>query len=122
MTVLEKGQSEGYRVLYIVVHASCAHNIPLFFSTEKAFFSGASTYFIFKEEKMDTQNRGQKSAEGREMFPEPRGWAMKWVFVQQGVLSTVEQSQEHSNGLKKEFAEPRSWALQWDGFSLVERQ
>ena len=65
---------------------------------------------------MDTQNR-VKSA-GVPKFPEPRGWAMKWVFTQEMALPTVEQRTEENNPLKEKFAEPRGWAMKWDGLAL----
>ena len=69
-----------------------------------------------EEEKMDTQNR-DKSAD---KFPEPRGWAMKWVFAQEVVPPTVEQGPESSGGTGEKFAEPRGWAMKWDGPALSE--
>ncbi len=67
---------------------------------------------------MDTQNR-EKSA-GVPKFPEPRGWAMKWVFTQEMALPTVEQRTEENNPLKEKFVEPRGWAMKWDGLALSE--
>ena len=64
---------------------------------------------------MDTQNPS-----GREKFPQPRGWAMEWVFTQETASSTAEQVQEDcvDEGPCEKFAEPRGWAMKWDGFAL----
>ena len=65
---------------------------------------------------MGTQNPSQ-----REKFPEPRGWALGWVFAQEAAPSTGEQVQEEcDNGSCGKFAEPRGWAMRWDGFALSE--
>jgi len=62
---------------------------------------------------MDTKNDGQ-----REKFPEPRGWAMNWVFVQEIEAQMAEMEPESVAGARKKFAEPRGWAVKWDGVAL----
>jgi uncharacterized membrane-anchored protein len=62
---------------------------------------------------MDNQNFSQ-----REKFPEPRGWAMKWVFEEMEAQLAEQQVQESCIGAREKFAEPRSWAMKWDGFAL----
>ncbi|MEE8389787.1 MAG: hypothetical protein V3S14_03190 [Anaerolineae bacterium] len=64
---------------------------------------------------MDPKNRDQ-----REKFPEPRGWAMNWVFAQEMDAQLAEQEQVSSTGSRKKFAEPRGWAVKWDGTALSE--
>jgi len=68
---------------------------------------------------MDTQNREQISTGAREKFPEPRGWAMKWVLTQETARSTAEQGPKDGDRTWKKFAEPQGWALKWDGFALL---
>ena len=63
---------------------------------------------------MDTQNSSQ-----REKFPEPRGWAMNWVFAQEIAAQIAEMATEDRIGMPREkFAEPRGWAMKWDGSAL----
>jgi hypothetical protein len=68
---------------------------------------------------MGTQNRDRPFTR-REKFPEPRGWALKWVFTPEVARSTAEQKPENGNGARGGFAEPRGWAMKWDGFALSE--
>ena len=70
---------------------------------------------------MGTQNRDRPSTR-REKFPEPRGWALKWVFTPESAGSTAEQKPETGNGARGGFAEPRGWAMKWDGFALAETE
>ena len=66
---------------------------------------------------MDNQNPSQ-----REKFPEPRGWAMKWVFEEMEAQLAVQQAQESHTGAHKKFAEPQGWAMKWDGSALSRAQ
>ena len=70
------------------------------------------------EEKMS--NQGQTSATRTEKFPEPRGWALQWVFAQEAVPSTAKPVSKNGDGMREKFAEPRGWALRWDGAALSE--
>jgi hypothetical protein len=83
---------------------------------------------------MDTGNRVEMSAQEatqstadqghrtRAKFPEPRGWAMEWVFAQEAAPSVAQQEPGHGNGTWEKFAEPRGWAMKWDGVALVEAE
>ena len=62
---------------------------------------------------MGNQNHSQ-----REKFPEPRGWAMKWVFEEMEAQLAEQQAQESRTGAHKKFAEPQGWAMKWDGSAL----
>jgi hypothetical protein len=70
---------------------------------------------------MDTRNR-DKPFTGREKFPEPRGWALKWVFTPEIAHFTTEQEPEDGGGARGRFVEPRGWAMKWDGFALSETE
>lgn len=62
---------------------------------------------------MDIQKRSQ-----REKFPEPRGWAMNWVFAQELEAQAAEMEGKSGAGAREKFGEPRGWAAKWDGFAL----
>ena len=64
---------------------------------------------------MDTPNGSQ-----RNKFPEPRGWAMKWVFEEMEAQLAEQYVQERSAGARKKFTEPQGWAMKWDGSALSE--
>jgi hypothetical protein len=67
---------------------------------------------------MDTQNRSQ-----REKFPQPRGWAVNWVFAQEIAAQLAGQvQQDPGSPPRQQFTEPRGWAMKWDGFALSKAQ
>jgi len=53
-------------------------------------------------------------------FPEPRGWAVGWVFDQAEAHPPAESELPDGPEAGEKFAEPRGWALKWDGFALSE--
>ncbi len=69
---------------------------------------------------MDTRDHSKRDNK----FPEPRGWAMNWVFTQEieAQLAELEQASVTgpANMSGKKFAQPRGWAMEWDGFALSE--
>ena len=66
---------------------------------------------------MDTQNH-----KSTVKFPEPRGWAMGWVFDQEAIPPTEAGlpvlPAEGNGGTGEKFKEPRGWAMKWDGLAL----
>jgi hypothetical protein len=72
-----------------------------------------------EENKMATHHEYQ-----RNQFPEPRGWAMDWVFIQEFEAQVAEIARTNHNGAGCKFAEPQGWSVEWDGFALdeVEKQ
>ena len=61
---------------------------------------------------------------GREKFPEPRGWALKWagfgpILPREVARPAAEPAPKNCNGASRKFPEPQGWALQWDGFCLL---
>jgi hypothetical protein len=67
-----------------------------------------------------TDQNTESSTGTTENFPEPRGWAMGWVFGQTAAPSPAELESPDGQGAGEKFAEPRGWALKWDGFALSE--
>ena len=63
------------------------------------------------------KNRDMDKNRGK--FSEPRGWALKWSFVDEVPAPAAEQTMGNGNGARKEFANPRGWALKWDGAALA---
>jgi hypothetical protein len=69
---------------------------------------------------MTKHNTDQSASGTTGKFPEPRGWAMGWVFGQSAAHSPTESELPDGHEAGEKFAEPRGWALKWDGFALSE--
>ena len=54
----------------------------------------------------------------RNKFPQPRGWAMKWVMEEMEAQLAEQHTQESRARGRKKFSEPQGWAMKWDGSAL----